>query len=321
MCAGRSLITAVTPRSRQICRSSSVLTVQTWISRPALTQVPAEPGVLAQLLDPRPHDPVVADERAQHRPVVRLLDQHHHVQLGREPAHPADGVEGEAHHPRRRVRAGPPEVVERLHQPPLDQPAVARGVLGLDRQLDPAVVVRGRLQQLAQGEHLAGLRVRLGRLVVEVGPRVLPRREVQLVELGEVHRRHDAVGGRRTTHVCGRARRPGGRRRSAARRTRAPRPPRRAPSHRRPACARGCRGCCRGARRPVVGCGFHERDGCATYDACAEHGMCAHLLGGGVSGSVSASPRAPVPPDPARAGPPDGAADRPGVARAPRRTG
>ena len=37
------------------------------------------------------------------------------------------------------ARAGPAELVEQLHQPPLDQPGVPGGVLGLDRQLDPPV--------------------------------------------------------------------------------------------------------------------------------------------------------------------------------------
>ena len=49
---------------------------------------------------------------------------------------------------------------------------------------------------------LPSVGVELGRLVVDVGPRVLPPGEVQLVELGEVHRRDEAARGRRTPQVA-----------------------------------------------------------------------------------------------------------------------
>ena len=58
--------------------------------------------------------------------------------------------------------AGPAELGEQLDQPTLDQPAVPGRVLGLDRQLDPAVAVGDGLQQLAQGEHPAQLGVGSG---------------------------------------------------------------------------------------------------------------------------------------------------------------
>ena len=79
--------------------------------------------------------------------------------------------------------AGPADRVEQVDQPPLDQPGVPGRVLGLDGQVDRPVVVADRLQEPAQGQHPPGLLVDLGRLVVEVGPGVLPGREVELVEL------------------------------------------------------------------------------------------------------------------------------------------
>ena len=179
-----------------------------------------------------------------------------------------------------------------------------------------AVVVGDRLEQLAQRQHLAVGGVALRCLVVEVGPRALPRGEVELVELGKVHRRHQPDGRRRTPAGRGRGRTRGGRRRSAGRRTRAPPRPRRAPSRRPRACARPPRGCCRGARPPAVGCGALGRGGCAAYDAWSEHGTSGggarcRPSGSGVSARGGASRPAPGPPVPARAGPRAGSAGRP----------
>ena len=133
---------------------------------------------------------------------VAVVDQHHQLEVRRQPADPAQGHPGERHHPRRRVLAGPAELVEELHQAPLDQPGVAGRVLGLDGQLHPTRVVRHGLQQPAQGQHLAELGVGVGRLVVEVGPGVLPRREVEVLEVGELHRGDHGVAVRRTPEVA-----------------------------------------------------------------------------------------------------------------------
>ena len=92
--------------------------------------------------------------------------------------------------------------MQQLGHPLLDQPAVPRRVLGLDRHLDRPVVVGHRLEQLAQREHAVQLRVAVGRLVVELGPRVLPRREVEPLEVLEVGRRDQPAPARRTPQVA-----------------------------------------------------------------------------------------------------------------------
>ena len=51
---GRSVITASTPRSRQVCRSPSVLTVHTWTSRPESTSRRRTPGACATWSMPGP---------------------------------------------------------------------------------------------------------------------------------------------------------------------------------------------------------------------------------------------------------------------------
>jgi hypothetical protein len=130
--------------------------------------------------------------------VPGLVDQHHQRQLGRQLLHPLQGDVGEAHHPDRGVLAGPPERRQQLRETPLDQPAVPGGVLGLDRQLDPSIRLGDGLEETSQGEHLG----EIGRLVVEDRPRVLPRGELELVEIGELHRRDQAVGTRRTAQVA-----------------------------------------------------------------------------------------------------------------------
>ena len=130
------------------------------------------------------------------------------------------------------IRAGcpgrPTRTRRAAHQPALDQAGVARRVLGLDRQLDPARVVGGGLQQPAHGEHLGQLGVvsgasssssahgcfqaaksrssRSASSIVETMPPVRRTPQVAVVHAHEV-----AVGGR------------------AGRRTRGPRRPRRAP--------------------------------------------------------------------------------------------
>ena len=121
---------------------------------------------------------------------------------GASPLHPLQRGEREAHHPRRRAGTVPAEVAQHLDQAALDQAAVPRRVLGLDRDLDRPLVVGHGLEQLAQGQHLVERLVAVRRLVVEVGPRVLPGREVERVEVGEVHRRDDAAGARRTPEVA-----------------------------------------------------------------------------------------------------------------------
>ena len=52
-----------------------------------------------------------------------------------------------------------------------------------------AVGLGGGFHEPAQGEHLVEVGVGLVGLVVEGGPWVLPRRELELVEIGELHRR------------------------------------------------------------------------------------------------------------------------------------
>ena len=63
--AGRSLMTAVTPRSRQVCRSLVGVDRPHVDLAPALTRSPAQPRVLAQLLDARADDPVVGSTTAR----------------------------------------------------------------------------------------------------------------------------------------------------------------------------------------------------------------------------------------------------------------
>ncbi len=192
---GRSVITAFTPSDRHRASCSSVLTVQTWRSRP-VRHLLGELRVLRQLVDARAEDPVVLDHRLEHRPVPGLLDQHHQRQARREPLHPLQRDVGEAHHPDRAALTGPAEVGERLDEAPLDQPAVTRRVLGLDRELDRPVRVRDGLEQPAQREHLVEVGIRIDGLVVESRPRVLPRGELELVEIGQLHRRDQAARAR-----------------------------------------------------------------------------------------------------------------------------
>ncbi|CUR60319.1 hypothetical protein NOCA2740003 [metagenome] len=166
------------------------------------TQPLPELGVLGEGGDPRPDDPVGIDHPAQHRPVPRLLDEHDVLQLGSQPAGALQGRPREAHDPHRRAGLVPPELPQQLDEAPLDQAAVAGRVLGLDRQLDVAVIVGHRLQQLAQREDAAELDVAVLGLVVEVGPGILPGREVELVEVGQLHGGHDALGRRRPPQVA-----------------------------------------------------------------------------------------------------------------------
>ena len=54
MSRGRSVMTARTPRSRQVPSSSSVLTVQTWISRPESASRRPNSGFLRSVAMPGP---------------------------------------------------------------------------------------------------------------------------------------------------------------------------------------------------------------------------------------------------------------------------
>ena len=180
----------------------------------------------------------------------------------------------------------------------LDEAAVAGRVLGLDRELHVPVVVGDRLQQLAQRQHLADLGVALGRLVVELGPRALPRREVELVQLGEVHRRHEPGRRRRTPQVAvvdAHEVAVGGQPDVALERVRAL-------VERLHVGGEGVlgvrRGCCRGARRPAGGSGHlcrcaGGRGGCAAYDAWGEHDTSGDVCPAGPSYGVWSRPAAP----------------------------
>ena len=101
-----------------------------------------------------------------------------------------------------RPGAVPAEVLELLDQPLLHQAAVPGRVLGLDGHLHATVVVRHGLQQLAQGQHPVQRLVADRRLVVELGPRVLPRRDVQLLELGELQGRDGVAPAGGTAQVA-----------------------------------------------------------------------------------------------------------------------
>ena len=131
--------------------------------------------------------PSTAGRAAARRP---LVDQQHHLEVGRQPLDPASARPTRSSSPAP-ASPGPaqPNVVEQLDQPPLDQAGVAGRVLGLDRQVDRAVVVGARSPAAGAGSApCRGRGSTVGSLVVELGPRVLPGREVQLVELGELHR-------------------------------------------------------------------------------------------------------------------------------------
>ena len=77
---------------------------------------------------------------------------------------------------------------------PLDQTGIAGRVLGLDGQLHPPRVVGHGLEQATHREHLGHLGVAVRGLVVQLTPRVLPGREVEVLEIGKLHGGDDAVG-------------------------------------------------------------------------------------------------------------------------------
>ena len=162
MYAGRSVMTALTPRSRH---SSS------WacgVHRPHVQVVPAarEPaapawGAPRAARCPGPRIQSSADHLPQHRPVRAScsISMHQRHAPGRASASAAARCSEKLI-----TRAGDPARCQpksrsMLDEPPLDQAAVPGRVLGLDRHLDPAVVVGDRLEQLAQGEHPAELGV------------------------------------------------------------------------------------------------------------------------------------------------------------------
>ena len=165
----------------QLRGRSGVLTVHTCSSWPERAIRARQPG-WSRSSRCRADDPVAPDHPAQQRPVLR-------------PARPASPAAARAPAARTRCSArvarssspapaspaaSHPKSSQQLDDAPLDQPGVPRGVLGLDRDLDRPVVVGDRLEQLAQRQHAVQLRVAVGGLVVEVGPGVLPRREVEL---------------------------------------------------------------------------------------------------------------------------------------------
>ena len=113
---------------------------------------------------------------------------------GRQPLAPGSAPPREAHHPDRRVPAGPAELA-RAAPPAAARPA-RRSASGAWSRSPARPAGRSRATVSSSRRRvstLPGLLVDLGRLVVEVGPRVLPGREVELVEVGELHRRDHAA--------------------------------------------------------------------------------------------------------------------------------
>ena len=162
-----------------------MLTVHTWMRWPCSRSRRPRRGLLPQLVDrPVRRSNLVDNMPLGHLPRNGSLDEEHHLQRGRELLHPGERDPGEAHHPRRATSApAQPNSSSSLDQASLDEAGVARRVLGLDGEVDVPVVVADHLEQPAQGQHLALVALGELGLVVEVGPRVLPRRRVEVVEL------------------------------------------------------------------------------------------------------------------------------------------
>src|SRR3954453_17729289 len=142
-------------------------------------QPPLQAWLLLEGLDARSRDPSRPQHSLHDLPRDRALDEQYHLEVRCVPLDPGESDAGEAHDPSRGVRACPAELVEKADETVLDQAAVPRRVLGLDREVDVPVVVAHDLAQLAQGEHPRVVALGLLCLVVEIRPRVLPRRRVE----------------------------------------------------------------------------------------------------------------------------------------------
>ena len=188
MYAGRSVMTALTPSSRHSCSCASVLTVQTWMSRPVRASLAPKAGCLVSWSMPGPRiQPgsstglIIGQCRAFS---ISITSRHVRAPA----AAPAAA--------RCRRSSSPGPGCRRRCQPKWRSCSTSRRSTSPPYRVGCLVSIASstrRSQSATVSSSLRSVSIRsssvvaVGRLVVEVGPRVLPRGEVELVELGELH--------------------------------------------------------------------------------------------------------------------------------------